>query len=202
MGSSQINPLALYSGAGCRVSQGSGASVRCVTRLCHNKPRARGSRVADSHHNGNIACETRIASLGEIRRFKETITILLVSGVFILLTASLTIKDIQSLDWRTVLFVASLFFVNRPAAIFAATIGSGATWQERLLTGWIAPRGIVAVAVSGLFGATLLDIGVADGTKMVRLHLLLLLQRSSCMDFHLHLWRNCWTSNRLKNQVS
>ncbi len=116
---------------------------------------------------GIALANTRIASLGEIRRFKETITILLVSGVFILLTASLTLGDIQSLDWRTILFVASLLFIIRPVAIFTATIGSGATWQERLLTGWIAPRGIVAVAVSGLFGATLLDIGVADGMRMV-----------------------------------
>ncbi|MEX3010070.1 cation:proton antiporter [Hoeflea sp. TYP-13] len=116
---------------------------------------------------GIALANTRLASLSEIRRFKETITILLVSGVFILLTASLTIADIQALDWRTVAFVASLLFVIRPLAIFVATAGSGATWQERLLTGWIAPRGIVAVAVSGLFGATLVDIGVADGNKMV-----------------------------------
>ncbi|MCP4320021.1 MAG: sodium:proton antiporter [Hyphomicrobiales bacterium] len=116
---------------------------------------------------GVALANTRLASLSEIRRFKETVTILLVSGVFILLTASLTVADIRSLDWRTVAFVASLLFVIRPLAIFAATIGSGATWQERLLTGWIAPRGIVAVAVSGLFGATLTGIGVADGSKMV-----------------------------------
>ena len=116
---------------------------------------------------GIALANTRLASLSEIRRFKETVTILLVSGVFILLTASLTVADIRSLDWRTFVFVASLLFVIRPLAIFLATIGSGATWQERLLAGWIAPRGIVAVAVSGLFGATLAGIGVADGNKMV-----------------------------------
>jgi NhaP-type Na+/H+ or K+/H+ antiporter len=116
---------------------------------------------------GIVLANTRIASLSEIRRFKETITILLVSGVFILLTASLTLADIRTLDWPVVAFVACLMFIIRPLAIFVATIGSGATWQERLLTGWIAPRGIVAVAVSGLFGTALADIGIADGNRMV-----------------------------------
>tara|TARA_R110000751_G_scaffold249930_1_gene349557 strand:- start:16929 stop:18758 length:1830 start_codon:yes stop_codon:yes gene_type:complete len=116
---------------------------------------------------GVALANARMASLNEIRRFKETITILLVSSVFILLTASLSMDQIKSIDWRALAFVASLLFVIRPLAIFLATIGAGATWQERLLTGWIAPRGIVAVAVTGLFGATLVDLGDADGSKMV-----------------------------------
>ncbi|MBW8635788.1 sodium:proton antiporter [Hoeflea sp. WL0058] len=116
---------------------------------------------------GVAIANTRIASLVEIRRFKETITVLLVSGVFILLTASLTMDDIASLDWRVFAFVAALLFVIRPIAIFIATIGTGLSWQERLLTGWIAPRGIVAVAVSGLFGSALGSMGVEDGSRMV-----------------------------------
>lgn len=116
---------------------------------------------------GVALANTRIASLTDMRRFKETITTLLVSGVFIILTASLTVADILSLDWRAVLFVSSLLFVIRPLAIMVSTIGAGLTIQERLLTAWIAPRGVVAVAVSGLFGALLLDAGVEDAGRMV-----------------------------------
>lgn len=116
---------------------------------------------------GIVLANTRIASLAEMRRFKETITVFLVSGIFILLTASLTVNDMASLDWRAVLFVATLLFVIRPLAILLATIGSGATRAERILAGWIAPRGIVAVAVSGLFGAALADAGIADAQRMV-----------------------------------
>ena len=101
-----------------------------------------------------------------MRRFKETITTLLVSGVFIILTASLSIDDLKSLDWRAALFVASLLFIIRPVAIMLATAGSGATVKERLFVGWIAPRGVVAVAVSGLFGTLLADAGVADAGRM------------------------------------
>lgn len=116
---------------------------------------------------GVVLANSRIASLTDMRRFKETITTLLVSGVFIILSASLSISDIKSLDWNAALFVASLLFVIRPLAIMIATFKSGATIQERILTSWIAPRGVVAVAVSGLFGALLADVGVEDAGRMV-----------------------------------
>ncbi|MDZ7603430.1 MAG: sodium:proton antiporter [Hoeflea sp.] len=116
---------------------------------------------------GLALANSRVASLTDMRRFKETITTLLVSGIFIILTASLSLDDIGSLDWQAALFVALLLFVIRPVAIMLATIRSGATLQERILTSWIAPRGVVAVAVSGLFGTLLADAGVEDAGRMV-----------------------------------
>ncbi|MBO6637352.1 MAG: sodium:proton antiporter [Roseitalea sp.] len=116
---------------------------------------------------GITLANSKIASLTEVRRFKETVTILLVSGLFILLTAALDWPTIQSLDWGAAAFVALLLFIVRPLAVFIATIGSPLSWQERLLIGWIAPRGIVAVAVIGLFGASLVSLGIEDGTKMI-----------------------------------
>ena len=116
---------------------------------------------------GITMANTKIASLTDLRRFKETITILLVSGLFIILTASLSREVLFSLEWRVVAFLAAVLFVIRPLAIFVATIGAGLSWRERLLVGWIAPRGIVAVAVAGLFGSTLTKMGVADGDRMI-----------------------------------
>ncbi|TCD15224.1 cation:proton antiporter [Oricola cellulosilytica] len=116
---------------------------------------------------GITMANSRLASLGELRRFKETITILLVSGLFIVLTAALEWPVIMSLDLRALGFVIAVLFVIRPIAIFAATTGSGLTWQERLLTAWIAPRGIVAVAVASLFGSLLTASDAGDGQRMV-----------------------------------
>ncbi|MBZ8135210.1 sodium:proton antiporter [Afifella sp. IM 167] len=110
---------------------------------------------------------SQIASLDELKRFKETMTVLLVSGVFVLLTATLTMADLQALNWRIAAFIAALLFIVRPASILIATIGSGLKLSERLLLGWIAPRGVVAIAVAGLFGAELAGIGVEDGPMMV-----------------------------------
>ncbi len=116
---------------------------------------------------GIALANARLASLTEMRRFKETITVLLVSVVFILMTASLQLETILSLGWDAVAFVLATLFVVRPLAIFIATINAGLTWQERLLTAWIAPRGVVAVAVAGLFGSSLVNQGIEDGGRMI-----------------------------------
>ena len=116
---------------------------------------------------GIILANSRIASLSEMKRFKETITILLVSGVFILLTASLDLDLVYELGWQAAAFTAAILFVARPLAITIATIGTGLTWQERVLTAWIAPRGVVAVAIAGIFGTALAEQGIADGEKMI-----------------------------------
>ena len=116
---------------------------------------------------GIFIANTRIASLTDMRRFKETITTLLVSALFIILTASLTFEDIRGLNLQALLFVVSLLLVIRPVAVMVATIGAGVTFRERLLSAWIAPRGVVAVAVSGLFGTLLTDAGIEDASRMV-----------------------------------
>lgn len=112
---------------------------------------------------------SRLASLEEIRRFKEYMTVVLVSGVFILLTATITIDTIKALDWRAFAFLAALLFVVRPVTVMLSTLGSGLALKERAFVAWIAPRGVVAVAVSGLFGAALVDLGFLDGDEMVAL---------------------------------
>ncbi|MBO0663439.1 cation:proton antiporter [Jiella sp. MQZ9-1] len=116
---------------------------------------------------GITMANSKLASLNELRKFKETITVLLVSGLFIVLTASLQLSVIMSLEWRVVVFLALVLLVIRPIAIFVSTTGAGLEFKERLLVSWIAPRGIVAVAVAGLFGTTLARIGVADADRMV-----------------------------------
>jgi NhaP-type Na+/H+ or K+/H+ antiporter len=109
---------------------------------------------------------SRLLSLAEIKRFKETMSVLLVSGVFVLLTATVDYKLISALDWRGVAFVAAMLFVVRPLTTWTATIGSGLTWQERTFIGWIAPRGIVAVAVTSFFAAKLTEVFISNGDQM------------------------------------
>lgn len=115
---------------------------------------------------GVVLANAKLASLTELRRFKETITTLLVTGVFILLTATLDAETLALVDWRMAGFVAAMLFLVRPVTIFLATIGAGLTLQERALVAWIAPRGVVAVAVAGFFGAALESQGIAGGAEM------------------------------------
>ena len=116
-----------------------------------------------------------VSSLRSIHPFKENIAILLVSGIFILLSASLQWSDLAYLDPRTgagfnfLLFLVALLFVVRPATILLSLLGSSIPWNERLFLAWIAPRGIVLVAISGLFALRLADLGFNDGNVLIGL---------------------------------
>jgi hypothetical protein len=118
---------------------------------------------------GVTMANARIASIEEMRRFKENITLILVSALFVVLTASLQPEIIAAFDWPLIAFVSAVLLLLRPATIWISTIGSGLTWQERALVGWIAPRGIVAVAVTGFFGPALVDLGYEDADLLVPL---------------------------------
>ena len=118
---------------------------------------------------GMTLANAKIASINELRHFKENITILLVSGVFIMLTANLTWDTLRAIDAQMMLLIATMLFIVRPIAVFASTIGTDLPFKERLLTAWIAPRGIVAVAVSSFFGASLVAAGYPDGETLIPL---------------------------------
>ncbi|MFC2967503.1 cation:proton antiporter [Acidimangrovimonas pyrenivorans] len=104
-----------------------------------------------------------LPSYDELRRFKEHATVLLVSGVFILMAAGLDLDAVKALDWRAGLFVLAVILVARPAAVALALIGTPVPGRERLLIAFTGPRGIVLVAVAALFGERLAALGVADG---------------------------------------
>lgn len=117
----------------------------------------------------------RLPSIDEIRRFKEYIALMLVSAVFVLLTAELDPAILLALDWRSVALLAAILFVTRPLTIWLATLGAGMTWQERALLGWIAPRGIVAAAVAAVFGPALAAQGYAGAELLLPLVFALIL---------------------------
>ena len=122
---------------------------------------------------GFVVGNARLPALRELKRFKEHITIILVSGVFILLAASIDWEMLTQLDIRALVFVLLIMFVARPAAIFLSLVGSDIAPKEKLIVAWIGPRGVVAVAVSGLFGARLVEVGIDDGQLLAPLAFLL-----------------------------
>ncbi|NIK11910.1 cation:proton antiporter [Alkalibacillus almallahensis] len=112
---------------------------------------------------GIVIANMHIASINDMRHFKENISVLLISAIFIMLTASLGRDTLLSIfDPNILLFIAMMLFVIRPATIFLSTIGTNLEFREKLLVGWIAPRGIVALTVSAYFASILLDAGYDD----------------------------------------
>ncbi|GAA5187805.1 sodium:proton antiporter [Ferrimonas gelatinilytica] len=112
---------------------------------------------------------SRGLDLEPIMEFKETLTILLLSGLFILLAARIRPEELAQLNWHTGLWIAFLILVARPVAVWISAIGTPFNAKERLLIGWIAPRGIVAAAVSALFALKLEQQGVTVAAPLVAL---------------------------------
>ena len=110
---------------------------------------------------GMTLANSRLAGINEMRRFKENIAVLLISGVFVILTANLTVETIvAAMNWQTLAFLVVMLFIVRPLSVGLSTLGT-VTRSEAALLGWIAPRGIVAVAISGFFAERLSEIDSA-----------------------------------------
>jgi NhaP-type Na+/H+ or K+/H+ antiporter len=117
----------------------------------------------------------QLRSIDELRRFKEYVSILLVSAIFIILTANLDTHILTRLDWRSAGLLALVVFVVRPASVLLSTIGLGMNWRERLLLAWIAPRGVVAVTITGVFAASMAEQGYAGADLLLPLIVALVL---------------------------
>jgi NhaP-type Na+/H+ or K+/H+ antiporter len=116
---------------------------------------------------GIAAANQRLTSVEHIREFKESLSVLLVSSLFILLSARVDAAQLRQLGWGTVLFVAVMIAVGRPAAVWASTIGSRLTWREKTFLAGMAPRGIVAAAVSSVFAQRLRQAGYPEADRLV-----------------------------------
>jgi len=105
-----------------------------------------------------------VPNLGNIRGFKEKLTVLLVSSLFVVLAANLRLADVASLGFGGVLVVLALMFIVRPLNVWASVREPSVTLNEKIFLGLIAPRGIVAAAVASLFSFTLQEHGIGDAT--------------------------------------
>ena len=111
-----------------------------------------------------------ISSISDMRHFKENISILLTSTIFIMLTASLEMDTILHIFSPNIIgYVLLMMFAVRPLSIFLSTIGTALSFNEKALLGWIAPRGIVALTVSGYFANILTDAGYEDASILTTL---------------------------------
>ena len=110
----------------------------------------------------------------EILSFKESLSILIVSALFILLAARLDLNQISDLGWAGAAVVA-VVMLARPIVVWCACAFSDLKWQEKALISWIAPRGIVAAAVSALFAIRLQELGFENASVISALTFLVII---------------------------
>lgn len=104
---------------------------------------------------GIVLANQRDVQLRHIVEFKENLSVLLVSALFIILAARLRWEHLRELNWRSMTFLLILILIARPLCVWISSLRSGLTWRERAFLAWMGPRGIVAASVSSVFALRL-----------------------------------------------
>ncbi len=109
---------------------------------------------------GMVLGNINLPNLSEILYFKESLSVLLISILFILLAANINIEDLKLVyNWQAVLLFAIVVLIIRPLGVFLSAMGSELKTNEKIFISWVGPRGIVAAGIASLFGLKLFKNG-------------------------------------------
>jgi len=108
---------------------------------------------------GMVLGNINLPNLKELLYFKESLSVLLISILFILLAANINMEELYLIyRWETAILFAVVILIIRPLGVFASSINSGLKINEKLFISWVGPRGIVAAGIASLFGSKLVAI--------------------------------------------
>ncbi|MEL0629287.1 cation:proton antiporter [Psychromonas aquatilis] len=117
----------------------------------------------------------RGVDIADILEFKETLTVLLISALFILLAARLDSSAMLDLGWGGLGVLLVVMFVARPLSVWISGLGTSQSAKEKWFLSWVAPRGIVAAAISSLFAIKLETVGLKGAESIVPLVFLVII---------------------------
>ncbi|ABI59236.1 MULTISPECIES: cation:proton antiporter [Nitrosomonas] len=140
---------------------------------------------------GIVLGNLRIIHIDHIMTFKEDLSTLLVSVLFVILSARLQWPLPNGVLWAGILIFLAAQVIIRPISIFVATLGSQLSWRERALLSFVSPRGVVAAAISSLFALHLDDLGIEGADALVPLVFILIIATvvlQSATAHHLARW--------------
>ncbi|WP_439102808.1 cation:proton antiporter [Congregibacter sp.] len=123
---------------------------------------------------GVLLGNMRNVAVNEILSFKESLSVLIISMLFVVLGARVDPAEILATGWQGVVILL-VILAARPVVVWLSTIRSGYRWQQKALIAWVAPRGIVAAAVSSLFAIRLEETGHEGASTLVALTFLVIL---------------------------
>jgi len=118
---------------------------------------------------GMVLANLKDTDIDDILDFKESLSILLISGLFIILAARVEFYQFKEIAWHALGVLAVMMFLARPIAVWVSTFTSDLKPKEKLLISWIGPRGIVAAAVASLFAIRLEAEGYPEASLLVPL---------------------------------
>ncbi|MDT8414921.1 MAG: sodium:proton antiporter [Flavobacteriaceae bacterium] len=105
---------------------------------------------------GMVLANINLPNIKELLHFKESLSVLLISILFILLAANINIADMLLVyNVKSLLLFLIVILILRPLVVFLSTWGSDLKTNEKLFVSWVGPRGIVAAGIASLFGLEL-----------------------------------------------
>ncbi len=124
---------------------------------------------------GMIVANQRGVDVDDILDFKESLSLLLISGLFIVLAARIDLAGFVAVGWTSMLVVAGIILIARPISVFVSSIGSDLSLSEKTIIAWIGPRGIVCAAVAAIFALRLEQEGAPGANLLVPLAFLVII---------------------------
>lgn len=125
---------------------------------------------------GMVIANSKIHSFDELLYFKESLSVLLISILFILLAANMDISQLELIfNWKALLLFGAVVLVIRPLGVFLSTRGSTLKLNEKLFISWVGPRGIVAAGIASLFGSKLMNQGIVGAEYITPLVFMIVL---------------------------
>ena len=89
--------------------------------------------------------------LEHVREFKEHLQVLFVGSLFVVLAGRISPAELWDVLPQALVFLGLLVVVVRPVSVLLGLLGTKVTRAERTLMACMAPRGIVAAAVTSIF---------------------------------------------------
>ena len=125
---------------------------------------------------GMVIANSKLHSFDELLHFKESLTVLLISILFILLAANMNMEQLLLVfNWNALWLFIAIVLVVRPLGVFLSTVNSSLKINEKLFISWVGPRGIVAAGIASLFGSKLTMQGVSGAEYITPLVFLIVL---------------------------
>lgn len=109
---------------------------------------------------GIVLANIKLDELKKIISFKEDISVILISVLFILLSSRIDLVQVEKLGYPSLILFLVIILLVRPIGVILSTLRSNLSWKEIAFLSWIGPKGIVAAAVASLFSLDL----AKDGT--------------------------------------
>ena len=116
---------------------------------------------------GIIMANQKYVSIKHILEFKENLRVLIISILFIILSARLSLDVFRDLSYHILILLGVLVFVARPLSVFLSSLFSKLNFREKVFLSWMAPRGIVAAAVSSLFALRMRELDIDQAELLV-----------------------------------